>query len=449
MASAARPKPAPARSYRFPAFVDERLSNGIRLVTAPVPKLPLVTLLVLVDAGSTNDPPGKEGVASLTAAGLLEGSQRLNGAELAEEFEKLGTSLESGTDWDSAVLKITVLSDQLESAAKLLGEAISEPVFPDREIQRLKAERLAEILQLQSEPRGLADEKFSEFLYSPDSRYSRPDEGSVASVSGLTRPDVQEFYRSNYNTGGTTVVVVGDLLSESAKDIVYRAFHGWPAGVASRHHLSSTPRMLERSLHIVHKPEASQSELRIGHVGLSRNHPDFFSTLVMNAVLGGLFGSRINLNLREVHGYTYGASSYYDWRRDPGPFVISTAVESQVTAAALSEILAEVERIRRDPVSAEELSLAKEYLEGVFPIRYETTSAIASALAALTIYDLPADYYDTYRDNVRRVTEAAALQAARSHLQPDRLQTVIVGDAGVIRSSVAELGLGRVMVHGD
>jgi zinc protease len=448
MASAMRPKPGPARSYRFPTFLDERLPNGIRLVTAPIAKLPLVTVLVLVDAGSANDPTGKEGVASLTAAGLLEGSRRYNGAELAEEFEKLGTSLESGADWDSAVLKITVLSNQLESAAKLLGEAISEPVFPDREIQRLKAERLAEILQLQSEPRGLADEKFSEFLYSADSRFSRPDEGSVESVSGLTRADVQEFYRSNYTTGGTTVVVVGDVSSEAAKDIVHNAFHGWPTGTAHRFHQSSAPRTLERSLHIVHKPEASQSELRLGHVGLSRNDPDFFSTLVMNAVLGGLFGSRINLNLREVHGYTYGASSYYDWRRDPGPFVISTAVESQVTAAALSEILSEIERIRRDPISPEELSLAKEYLEGVFPIRYETTSAIASALAALAIYDLPADYYDTYRDNVRQVTDVAALRAARLHLRPDRLQTVIVGDAGVIRSSVAELGLGQVTIHG-
>jgi zinc protease len=164
-------------------------------------------------------------------------------------------------------------------------------------------------------------------------------------------------------------------------------------------------------------------------------------------VLGGLFGSRINLNLREVHGYTYGASSYYDWRRGEGPFVISTAVESQVTAPALHEIFLEVDKIRKEPVSPEELSLAKEYLEGVFPIRYETTSAIASALATLAIYQLPADYYDSYRQSVHAVTAASVLEAAKMHLHPDELQTVIVGDAQLVRGSLAGLQLGRLVIH--
>jgi zinc protease len=442
-----RPHAGPARSYRFPTFFDENLPNGIRLLTAPVAKLPLVTMLVLVDAGSTNDPPGKEGVASLTAAGLLEGSQQYDGSELAEEFEKLGTSLESGADWDSAFLKITVLSDKLEQAARLVGETISDPAFPDREIDRLKAERLAEIFQLETEPRGLADEKFSEFLYSSESRYSKPDEGSAGSVASLARRDVQAFYRSNYTRDATTVVIVGDASLERAREIVSSAFHKWPTGALQSHELSAVARTTERNVHIVHKREAPQSELRVGHVGLPRNHADFFSTLVMNAILGGLFGSRINLNLREVHGYTYGASSYFDWRRGPGPFVISTAVESQVTSPALGEIVSEVEKIRREPVSVEELSLAKQYLEGVFPIRYETTSAIASALASLAIYNLPVDYYDTYRNNIHRVTDSMVLEAARLHLQPDRLQTVIVGDADMIRGPVGELGLGQVSIH--
>jgi zinc protease len=167
----------------------------------------------------------------------------------------------------------------------------------------------------------------------------------------------------------------------------------------------------------------------------------------MNAVLGGLFGSRINLNLREAHGYTYGASSLYDWRRGPGPFVVSTAVQSEVTALALREILLEIDRIRAERISEEELSLARDYLDGVFPIRYETTAAIASALATLVIYDLPADYYDSYRKNVRGVSADAVLQAARSHLHPDELQTIVVGDARVIRASVSDLSVGDLHVH--
>jgi zinc protease len=447
MTTALRPKPGQARSYQFPDFCDEKLPSGIRLVTAPVVKLPLATVLVVVDAGSTSDPAAKEGVAALTAGTLLEGSTRFDGAELAEKFEQLGTSVESGADWDSAFIKITTVSDKLDDATRLLGEAITNPIFPEREVERLKAERLAEILQLETEPRGLADEKFSEFLYTPDSRYSKPDEGTAESVSTLSRKDVDEFYRAQYRAGSTTVIIAGDISTDEARALITQAFQNWPSGAAPGRSLVAVARTSDRSVHVVNKPEAPQSELRVGHVGLPRNHPDFFPTLLMNAVLGGLFGSRINLNLREAHGYTYGASSFYDWRRGPGPFVVSTAVQSEVTAAALREILLEIDRIRSDRISEDELSLARDYLDRVFPIRYETTAAIASALATLVIYDLPADYYGSYRRNIRAVTADAVLRAAKAHLHPDQLQTVMVGDAQVIADSVADLNLGELRIH--
>jgi zinc protease len=447
MVTSLRPKSGPARRYHFPDFHDDVLPSGIRLVTAPVKKLPLATVLVVVDAGSVNEPRGKEGIASLTASGLLEGTSRFNGAEVAEKFEQLGSSLESGADWDSAFINITTLSDQLEEATRLLGDVISNPVFPEREIERLKAERLAEILQLETEPRGLADEKFSEFLYSPESRYSRPDEGSTESVNALSREDVGQFFRSNYRAGATTVIIAGDVTPERARVLVTDALQHWPSGSIRKPQLTTAARTKERRVHIVHKPDAPQSELRVGHVGLPRRHPDFFPTMVMNAVLGGLFGSRINLNLREVHGYTYGASSYYDWRRGAGPFVVSTAVESEVTSPALTEILLEIDRIRSDRISDEELSLARDYLEGVFPIRYETTAAIASALATLVIHDLPPDYYDTYRKNINNVSVDAVLEAAISHLHPPELQTVIVGDAKRIQGSLADSKFGELLVH--
>jgi zinc protease len=336
----------------------------------------------------------------------------------------------------------------LEEATQLLGEVISSPVFPEREIERLKSERLAEILQLETEPRGLADEKFSEFLYSPESRYSKPDEGDTESVSVLSRQDVEHFYRLNYRAEATTVIVSGDVTPESARAMVTSAFRKWPAGSGQKPRLTAAARTKSRRVHIVHKADAPQSELRVGHVGLPRKHPDFFPAMVMNAVLGGLFGSRINLNLREVHGYTYGASSYYDWRRGPGPFVVSTAVQSEVTAPALTEILLEVDRIRSEKISAEELSLARDYLEGVFPIRYETTAAIAAALATLVVHDLPPDYYDTYRENVHEVSAESVLEAATSHLHPAELQTVVVGDARTIQDSLADAKFGDLLVHG-
>jgi len=447
MVTSLRPKPGPVRSYRFPDFVDQRLPTGIRLVTVPVAKLPLVTVLVIIDAGSTDDPPGKEGVAALTAGLLLEGTARFSGAQLAEKFERLGASVESGADWDSAFAKITMLSDRADEATTLLGQVLSDAAFPEREVERLKAERLAEILQLETEPRGLADEKFSEFLYSPESRYSKPDEGTSSSVSGLSRDDVEAFYRARYRASSTTVIVTGDVSVDAAQTLIAKAFRNWASGTSERAPLVATARTNRKNVHIINKDDASQSELRIGHVGLPRKNPDFFPTLVMNAVLGGLFGSRINLNLREAHGYTYGASSFYDWRRGPGPFVVSTAVQSEVTMPALREILGEIERIRSAKITEDELSLARDYLDGVFPIRYETTAAIASALATLVIYGLPADYYDTYRSNIRGVTVDDVLKAARSHLHPAELQTVVVGDAKIIQESLAELDLGDLRIH--
>lgn len=447
MVTALRPKSAPARGYQFPKFYDEVLPGGIRLVVAPVRKLPVVTVLVVVDAGSFNDPRGKEGVAMLTARALLEGGRRYDGAELAERFEQLGTSLESGADWDSAFVKITVLSERLSEALELLGEVVTTPVFPQREVERLKAERLAEILQIETEPRALADERFEAFLYAEASRYSKPDGGSADSVTRLTRADVEQFYRSRFVTSATTVIAAGDIQLEEARQLVASAFGGSSIGEAPAQTLLIAPHSDRRNVHVVSKAEAPQSELRVGHIGLPRSHPDFFPTMVMNAVLGGLFGSRINLNLREAHGYTYGASSYYDWRRGPGPFVVATAVKSDVTSLALREIFLEIERIRQERISPEELSLATHYLEGVFPIRYETTSAVATALANLVIHDLPRDYYDSYRRNIRGVTVESVLEAARAHIHPQELQTVVVGDATLIREPLAQLGAGDVLIH--
>ena len=198
---------------------------------------------------------------------------------------------------------------------------------------------------------------------------------------------------------------------------------------------------------MVAKRDAAQSELRIGHAGVPRTHPDYFSIVVMNAVLGGLFSSRINLNLREQHGYTYGASSYFDWRKQSGPFVISTAVQSEVTAAAISETLKEIESMREKEIGNDELTLATSYLEGVFPIRYETTSAIAGALANLVTFGLPENYFDTYRSNVAAVTTRHVLDAAKAHVRPDELQIVVVGNSDVIREPVEALGFGHLTVR--
>ena len=198
---------------------------------------------------------------------------------------------------------------------------------------------------------------------------------------------------------------------------------------------------------IVEKADAPQSELRVGHVGVPRSHPDYLAIVVMNAILGGLFSSRINLNLREKQAFTYGASSGFDWRRGAGPFVVSTAVKSEVTARAVEEILREIDGLRSAPPDPAEVALATDYLAGVFPIRYESTSAVAGALAGATMFGLPDDWFARYRDRIRAITPTAVHAAARAHLDPERLMVLAVGDASVIEAPLAALRLGAVERH--
>ena len=446
--SPVRPTPAPPVPYRFPRFEIAYLDNGLRVIVAPVHKLPVATALLLVDAGASTEPAGRDGVANLAARGLLEGTMRRGGNELTERFERLGAGVFAGGDWDSADVGVTVLKAHLEAALSLLGELVLEPSFPERDVARLRAERLADLLQLRTEPRGLADEMFARFVYDPLSRYARPEEGGPDTVATLTRDDIVRFYRIRYRPRGSTLVLAGDLSVDEGLTLARRTLGQWDGTAERCAPPSEAPTRTTRAVHLVRKEDAPQSELRIGHIGLPRSHPDYFPTLVMNAVLGGLFSSRINLNLREAHAYTYAAFSGFAWRRGAGPFVASTAVESDVTAQAAREVLAEIDRIRAEPVSADELSLATSYLGGVFPIKYETTDAIARALAALAAYDLPVDYFDTYRDAIRAVSIADVQRAAEQHLHPDALQVVVVGDASEVKAPLAAMELGPLLEYG-
>lgn len=419
----------------------------MQVVVAPVRKLPIATVIALVEAGAVCGYKGREGVARLTGELLLEGTTEIDGVELVEKFERLGTSVDTSADWDGTIVTLTALHEQLGPAIQLLGDVLRAPAFPQREVERLKAERLADLLKLRTEPRGLADEMFASILYEPTSRYALPEAGSEETVSAITRADVQAFYDWRYRPAGVTLIVAGDITPDEAERLVTETFGDWEGDVVEQCGASDKPARQTRALHIVSKPDAKQSELRIGNVGIPRNHPDYYAAVVMNAVLGGLFSSRINLNLREKHGYTYGAFSHFDWRRQAGPFLVSTAVQSEVTASAAREAIREIERIREEKITGDELSLATSYLGGVFPIRYETTDAIAGALATLVQYGLPDDFYDTYRDHMRAVTSDEVLRVAQTHLRPAVMQMLVVGDPHAIQKPLEAIGFGPITIY--
>jgi zinc protease len=447
MTTAPRPKGSATRPYVFPPIERSTLSNGMRIAVAPMPRLPLVTVLALVDAGASCDPAGREGAALLTVGALAEGTTRLDGATLTEKFESLGTGLASSSEWDAATAHIAVTPERLETAISLLGEVLTAPAFAQKDVERLKAERLAELMQQQVEPRGLADDKFSEYLFMPGSRYALPEGGTMTSVRALDAAQLRAVHAVRYAPPATTLVFAGDVTSIRAVQLAEHALGEWRGAMAPTASVDDRVSDDGPRVHIVNKAGAPQSELRVGHGGVPRSHPDYFAIVVMNALLGGLFSSRINLNLRERNAFTYGARSAFEWRRGAGPFVVSTAVKTEVSDAATREILGEIGKIREQKVSPDELSLATAYLDGVFPIRYETTNAVAQAIAIAQVYGLGDDYYTRYREHIRAVTADDVLRAAQTFLHPEKLLVVAVGDAAAIRVPMEQLGAGVVSVH--
>jgi zinc protease len=442
-----RPAAGEPRPYRFPAFERRRLSNDLRVIVAPIRTLPVVTTLAVIDAGATRDLLDLEGLSVLTMRALDEGTATMDALQLAERLELLGTTLDTGADWDSAIVQLTSLSSRVEDAFAVLSEVLRTPSFPANELDRLKDERLADLAQLRAEPRGLADVYFSRLLHEGGSRFSRLSGGDEPSIGKIDRDAVVAHHRQFFRPNNTALMIVGDISVEDGVALAEKSFGDWEGRAPEVNEPSGRQRFDTARVHVVAKADAPQSEIRVGHVSLPRLNPDYFPLVVMNAILGGLFSSRLNLNLREAHAYTYGAHSAFDWRRAASPFEISTAVETKVTPDAIREILIELTRIRESEVSEAELSLAISYLDGVFPIRFETTAAVAGGLANLEIFRLPSDYFDSYREHVRAVTATDVLRVAREHLDPTRLQIVVVGDPDAVTSSLSDIGVGPLTVY--
>ncbi len=443
-----RPGPGVARPYRFPTTESHTLSNGMRVFIAPLRRLPAATVLFLAPAGGEEERFDDAGLASLTALGLSEGTTQRSASALAASFEQLGGEMFSGAEWTHAACGTTVLASRLDATLALMAEAVQLPLFPADGVDRLRQERLAELLQQQTEPRGLADDLLLESCFLPGDRRARPLAGDMTTVARHAPEHVRLFHQLRYAPADSVLIVTGDVDVEGVVRQTTEVFGGWQTSPEYRKpgfvNGMTNAAVPARRIRLLHRADAPQSEVRVGHISLPRTHPDFHAAAIMNAILGGLFNSRINLNLRERHAYTYGAFSAFDWRRKASLFSASTAVQSEVTGPAVREILAEVERIREVPVSSDELSLARDYLIGVFPLRFETTATIADAIATRIAYDLDPSYYDTYREKIGRVEADDVRRVAKTHLDPDLLQIVVVGDAGVSASSLDAIGAGAI-----
>ena len=442
------PPPGPVRPFRFPPYERHRLANGLTVVAARSRRAPLVALALVVPAGAAHDPPGGGGTAALTAALLDEGTDGATALEIADRVADLGGGLATGASRDVAYLELEVLRDQAGDALDLVSELATRPTFPADELERQRRRHLAELLRRRTDPGRLADEHLARAIYG-DGPYGRPLLGDEPTLAALGRDDVERFHERFYGLAGSFLIAAGDLEPAELFAAAERALGGLGGGDAPALPDVDAPRPDGVRVVVVDRPHAAQTELRLGHAGVPRNHPDFLTLAAVNGILGGKFTSRINLNLRERHGYTYGASSRFAGRLGPGPFVVRTAVATPVAGAAAREVVGELERIREAEVDREELDDAKSYLIGTFPYTLQTVSGVADRLETIAIHGLPADYYEVFPQAVAAIDRAAILAAARRHLRPAELAIVAVGPAAELEPQLRDLGEVRVETPGE
>jgi zinc protease len=316
-------------------------------------------------------------------------------------------------------------------------------------VERLRDELLAHLMQARSDPRRLAELRVGRGMFPSDSPFGRPAAGLELTVAELVRAAVGERYAAVHDPRLATVVVAGQLEGIDVPGLLDRAFLAWRPGSeeAPTVRWPSVVDPIERTfVRLVDRPGSVQSEVRIGHVGLARRIPDFYPAVVMSAALGGLFRSRLQMKLREEKGYTYGASASFEFRRSPGPFAARSAVRTDATAPAILDAMAELRRIREEPLEPAELDAARDFLVGVFPLRFETPAAIAAALSGIVVQRLPDDELERYRPTVAAVTAEEVRQAAERHVHPDRSAIVVVGDAERVEADLRAAGLGEVEV---
>ncbi|MFO0952044.1 MAG: insulinase family protein [Isosphaeraceae bacterium] len=437
----AMPKVGPPPLFTPPPVSRRTLSNGLELVVCERRALPILSIQLMCKGGENLVPAARDGLAALTASVLTEATTTLDSLALAGELSEIGAAIVSSGGLESTSVRITTLSRHRDRALGLFADVVLRPAFHEKDVARQKFRRVSMLRARTDHPESVAGVVFNRVLYGESHPYGRPPEGTPETVGAVTREDLVKFHKQVFVPGNAAVVVVGDTTADAIAPAVEAALKGWPGGKAPAVDLPKPPPRPEGvQLYLVDKPSAAQSVLRIGQVGVPRKHPDYVALTVMNAVLGGQFSSRINLNLREDKGFTYGAGSGYDFRVGPGPFEAETSVATPVTKESLAELIKELTEFGSTrPVTDQELAFAKDRIICGFPSQFQTTAGVASSLAELFVYDLPDDDLTRYPARVEALTRADVERAARDHLDPKRLTVVVVGDRAKVEGPLKTL----------
>ena len=438
--------------FQPPAFRLATLENGVSVWTVSHRRAPVLTLRLLIPTGAATDPAGQWGLAALTADLLDEGTAEKSDVELHESLTRIGGHLAIDTSSDATVLSLTTLPKHAREALRLLVEVMTRPRFDGGDCRRVRDLRINRVLQMRQVPTAVADRVFIESLYTTHP-YGHLSIGTKESLGRLGADDVRGFHQRWYRPERWTLVAVGDLPEAELHSLSEAALGEVPAStveasVSDPELPDPPPGNPEARLVFVPRPDAVQSEIRLGHVGVPRRSPDYHSLLLLNMVLGGQFVSRVNLNLREDKGYTYGARTVFAWRVGRGSFSFRSSVQTGATADAITEVIKEIDDIRASrPVTEDELALARAALTRGFPLSFETASQVARAGTSLALHGLPLDEMSRFVERVRAVDVDTVSRAAQSHLHPDRLLAVVVGSEADVLPSLQGLGFGQAVTN--
>lgn len=379
----------------------------------------------------------------MTLAMLDEGAGSRDALQLADAIDLLGARISASAGYHTSRVALHTPLSKLDSALALLGDIVLRPNFPPDELERQRKQRLTTLLQWHDEPRAIASVLFNRTLFGTRHPYGLPSIGTEKSLRALRVDDLREFHSTYFHPNNAFLVVVGDVSGEAILPRLEKVFGGWQAAKVPVATWPGIKQVKKRQIYLVDKPGAAQSEIRIGRVGAPRLTKDYFAIVVMNTILGGSFTSRLNQNLREEHGYSYGAGSFFDFRPLPGPFLAGAAVQTDVTDKALTEFMKELRGIL-EPVSDEELKRAKNYVALRFPGNFQTVARIARRLEELVVYDLPDSYFNDYVQRILAVTKADVQRVARKYIDPEKIAIVVVGDRQKIEKGVRALNLGPI-----
>lgn len=442
------PQPGPAPDVRIPQPETRRLANGLTVMYVRQPEVPVVNaLLVTPGAGTAADPSDLPGLAAFTAGLIDEGAGGRSALQIADALDLLGAGLSTSAGWDAAQANLYVLRKNLPDALGIMADVVARPDFPANEVERQRGDRLTALQRGRDEPTVIAGNAFQTLVFGASHPYGRP--ATTTATRAMSRARLVSFHHSRYRPETSTLILVGDVDPASVHPVVERAFGSWRATGAAPAAAPSprAPTVGSTTIYLVDKPGAAQSQIRIGHPGVARDNPDYFPLVVMNTLLGGSFTSRLNNNLREVHGYAYGAQSGFSMRRGAGPFTAQAGVVTAKTDSSLIEFFKELRRIREEPIPAADLDRAKRYVALGFPQGFETTSDVAAQLSTLVLYGMDPQYYNGYVDRVMAVTAEDVARVAKEYVRPDQAVVVVVGDRKTIEPGIRATGLAPVVVR--